>query len=96
MTRIGIRLALGARAADVMRTVLVRLAVTGGVGLAAGLLLTFSASTTAAALLYGVEPRDPRTFTLTAIVTILSAFAAAFMPARRALATDPVQVLKAE
>ena len=93
---IGIRLALGARSADVMRTVLVRLAVTGGVGLAAGLLLTFSVSTTAAALLYGVEPRDPRLFTLTAVVTILSALAAAFMPVRRALATDPVQVLKAE
>jgi len=93
---IGIRLALGARSTDVMRTVLVRLAVTGGVGLAAGLLLTFSVSTTAAALLYGVEPRDPRLFTLTAVVTILSALAAAFMPVRRALATDPVQVLKAE
>ena len=36
---IGIRLALGARAADVMRTVLLRMAVTGGVGLAAGLVL---------------------------------------------------------
>ena len=93
---IGIRLALGARSADVMRTVLVRLAVTGGVGLAAGLLLTFSVSTTAGALLYGVEPRDPRLFTLTAVVPILSALAAAFMPVRGALATDPVQVLKAE
>ena len=93
---IGIRLALGARPADVMRTVLVRLAVTGGVGLAAGLVLTFSVSTAAAALLYGVEPRDPRLFTLTAVITILSALAAAFTPVRRALATDPVQVLKAE
>jgi predicted permease len=93
---IGIRLALGARAADVMRTVLLRMAVTGGVGLAAGLVLTFSVSTTAASLLYGVEPRDPRLFTLTAAVTIVSALAAACMPVRRALATDPVQVLKAE
>ena len=93
---IGIRLALGARSADVIRTVLFRMAVTGGVGLAVGLLLTFSVSTTAASLLYGVEAREPRLFTLTAAVTIVSALAAAFMPVRRALATDPVQVLKAE
>lgn len=65
-------------------------------GLAAGLLLTFSVSTTAASLLYGVGPRDPRLFALTAAVTVLSALAAAFMPVRRALATDSVRVLKAE
>jgi len=93
---IGIRLALGARSADVIRTVLFRMAVTGGVGLAAGLLLTVSVSATAASLLYGVEAREPRLFTLTAAVTIVSALAAAFMPVRRALAIDPVQVLKAE
>lgn len=93
---IGIRLALGARSADVIRTVLFRMAVTGGVGLAAGLLLTFSVSTTAASLLYGVGPRDPRLFALTAAVTVVSALAAAFMPVRRALATDPVQVLKTQ
>jgi ABC-type lipoprotein release transport system permease subunit len=70
--------------------------VTGGVGLAAGLLLAFPVSTMAAALLYGVEPRDPRLFTLIALITIFSGLAAAFTPVRRALATDPVQVLKAE
>ena len=56
---IGIRLALGARAAHVVRTVLARLAVTSGVGLAAGLIVSASVSVTAASFLYGVEPRDP-------------------------------------
>jgi hypothetical protein len=50
----------------------------------------------AAVGVYGVEPRDPRLFTLTAAVVIAAALAAAVMPVRRALATDPVQVLKAE
>ena len=93
---IGIRLALGARAAHVVRTVLARLAVTCGVGLAAGLIVSASVSVTAASFLYGVEPRDPRLLTLTACVVIAAALAAAAIPARRALATDPVRVLRAE
>ena len=93
---IGIRLALGARAAHVVRTVLARLAVTSGVGLAAGLIVSASVSVTAASFLYGVEPRDPGLLTLTAGVVIVAALAAAAIPARRALATDPVRVLKAE
>jgi predicted permease len=93
---IGIRLALGARAADVVRTVIFRTAVTGAVGLAAGLIVTALVSETAASFLYGVEPRDPRLFTITAAVVIAAALAAAVTPVRRALATDPVQVLKAE
>ena len=93
---IGIRLALGARSADVVRTVLARLAVTSGVGLAAGLIVAASVSVTAASFLYGVEARDPRLLTLTAGVVVAAALAAAVIPVRRALATDPVQVLKAE
>jgi putative ABC transport system permease protein len=93
---IGIRLALGARAAHVVRTVLARLAVTSGVGLAAGLIVSASVSVTAASFLYGVEARDPQLLALTAGVVIAAALAAAAIPARRALATDPVRVLKAE
>ena len=93
---IGIRLALGARAADVVRAVIFRTAVTGTVGLAGGLIATATVNQTAASFLYGVEPRDPRLFTLTAAVVIVATLAAAVMPVRRALATDPVQVLKAE
>jgi ABC-type antimicrobial peptide transport system permease subunit len=93
---IGIRLALGAHAVHVVRTVLARLAVTGSVGLAAGLIVTASVSATAASLLYGVEPQDPRLLMLTASVVIGAALAAAVIPVRRALATDPVRALKAE
>ena len=93
---IGIRLALGARAAHVLRSVFSRLAVTSGVGLAAGLIVTSPVSAMAASFLYGVESRDLRLLTLTAGVVAAAALAAAVVPVRRALATDPVQVMKAE
>jgi predicted permease len=93
---IGIRLALGARAAHVVRTVLARLAVTSGVGLVTGAIATASVSTTAASFLYGVEPRDPRILTLTMGVVLIAALAATVIPVRRALATDPVRALKAD
>jgi ABC-type antimicrobial peptide transport system permease subunit len=91
---IGIRLALGARAAHVVWTVLARLAVTSGVGLVTGAIATASVSTTAASFLYGVEPRDPRIMTLTMAVVLVAALAATVIPVRRALATDPVRALK--
>jgi predicted permease len=91
---IGIRLALGAHAADVIRTVLARMAITGGAGLAAGLVMAGSLSAIAASFLYGVEARDPRLFAVTAAVIASAALAAAAAPVRRALAIDPVQVLK--
>jgi ABC-type antimicrobial peptide transport system permease subunit len=93
---IGIRLALGARAAHVVRTVLARLAITSSAGLVIGLVVTASVSATAASFLYGVEPRDPRILTLTASVVLFAALAAAVIPVRRALATDPVRALKDE
>ena len=91
---IGIRLALGARTPDVLRSVFTRLALTSGVGLAAGLIVTASVSAMAASSLYGVEARDPRLLTLTAGVVVAAALAAAIVPLRRALATDPVQVIE--
>ena len=93
---IGIRLALGARAAHVVRTVLARLAVTSSVGLVTGAIVTASVSATAATFLYGMEPRDPRILTLTMGVVVVAALAAAVVPVWRALAIDPVRALKDE
>ena len=93
---IGIRLALGARADDVVRAVMTRIAIIGGAGLVVGLVLAVSLTATAASFLYGVQPRDPRVFATIVMVIAVAALAAAVMPVRRALATDPVSVLKAE
>jgi putative ABC transport system permease protein len=93
---IGIRLALGARVNDVFRAVLMRIAVVGGAGLAAGLILAVSLTETVAAFLYGVQPHDPRVFAAIVLIILAAALAAAAGPVRRALAIDPVSVLKVE
>ena len=93
---IGIRLALGARGSDVMRALLGRVAVVIGAGLLFGLVLAISANAAASSLLYGIDPREPWAIALIAVVIGGSGLFAAFVPARRAMRTDPVTALRAE
>jgi len=95
---IGIRMALGADRADVLRWVLQRggkLAILGvGVGLVAALLLTQVMASSS--MIYGVRAYDPWTlFGVTALLMTV-AFAACYIPARRATRIDPMQALRAE
>jgi putative ABC transport system permease protein len=93
---IGVRMALGAQAADVLRMVLregLRLSLIGvGCGIAAALLLARLLH----AFLYGVSPTDPLTYALVAILLALVAALASLLPARRATRVDPVVALRAE
>jgi putative ABC transport system permease protein len=93
---IGIRVALGAQRSDVMRGVLgagARMALIGvGIGIAAALALT----RLMAKLLYGVSATDPATFLSVAILLILVALAACYIPARRAIRVDPIVALRHE
>jgi predicted permease len=93
---IGIRMALGARAGDVVGLVLRQGLGAVAVGLILGLGVALLASRTLATLLYGVEPNDPRT--LVSVVSLLAGVAAlaCYVPARRASAVDPVESLRAE
>lgn len=93
---IGIRIALGARAMHVTRTILGRAVVVVGAGLLVGLALAMVVNARAASFLYGVEPHSP--WGLGLIVGVISAagLIAAGVPARRALRTDPVVALKTE
>jgi putative ABC transport system permease protein len=93
---LGIRIALGARGADVMRLMLRQSMSTVIVGLAAGLAIALVATKTLRSVLYGVAPSDP--LTLGVVVAVLGTVAAiaCYLPARRALRQDPVRSLKAD
>jgi putative ABC transport system permease protein len=63
-------------------------------GLAVGLLLALPGSQALASFLFGIQPRDPITFTLVSLVLALVAFIACWIPARRATQTDPLVAIR--
>jgi putative ABC transport system permease protein len=93
---IGIRMALGASSAEVLRLVFVqggRLIALGlALGLAGALVLTRFLST----LLFGVSAHDPLTFAAISFVLVLTAALACLLPARRASAVDPMTALRSD
>jgi predicted permease len=92
----GVRIALGASTGDVVRTVLQRVVILVGLGLAIGGAVSFWTSRLVAALLFRLEPRDPATFAGTAVVLAAVALLAGWLPARRAARIDPAIVLRNE
>jgi predicted permease len=93
---IGVRMALGAAPAQVLRMVLGQglRAVSFGLGL--GLVGALALARLVSGLLFGVEPTDPLCFAGSAAVLVLVAVAACLAPARRAVAIDPMVALRAE
>jgi predicted permease len=92
----GVRIALGASISDVVRTVLQRVVILVGLGLVIGGAVAWWLSRLIAALLFGVEPRDPVTFIGAAVVLASTALVAGWLPARRAARIDPANVLRNE
>jgi putative ABC transport system permease protein len=99
-SELGIRLALGAERADIVRLVVgqgLALTLTGiAVGLALALALGFAFSGSASGLLYKVGTRDLTTFALTPLAFIAVALLASYLPARRAGRVDPAEALRNE
>jgi predicted permease len=91
---IGVRMAVGARAADIRRLVLIEGARTLAVGVAIGAGVTLLASRLLAGLLHGVAPNDPATFAVVASALMLLGLAACAVPSMRASRIDPLQALR--
>jgi len=93
---LGVRIALGATPAQVIRMVVGDGARIALVGVVAGLLAAFALTRFLRSLLYQVSPADPLAFVSAAALLLGVALLASYAPARRAARIDPVQALKAE
>ncbi|HVO97233.1 MAG TPA: ABC transporter permease [Bryobacteraceae bacterium] len=93
---IGIRMALGAEQARVLRMVMGEAALMIVIGLAIGLGATIGLTRFVASFLYGVKPNDPWTLGIAAVTLATVAVLAGFFPARRASRLDPMAALREE
>ncbi|HVE69788.1 MAG TPA: ABC transporter permease [Thermoanaerobaculia bacterium] len=92
----GIRMALGADPKDVRRLVVRDGLRVAGIGIAAGIVVALFTTKLMETLLYGVEARDVYVFAFVAAVLALVAFAASYIPARRATLVNPMIALRPE
>jgi putative ABC transport system permease protein len=93
---IGVRMALGATPASIRHMVLGESAKLVLFGLAAGIPAALILTHFLSALLFGITPTDPLTFISVALLLMLVALAAAYLPARRAIRIDPMAALRCE
>ncbi len=93
---IGIRVALGATRAQVLKLVLRQGIWVVIAGISLGLLATFGVSRGIGSLLVGVSATDPLTFSAATLFLIAVAFCACYLPARRATKVDPMVALRYE
>jgi putative ABC transport system permease protein len=91
---IGIRMALGAAPAIVIRLVLARVSALVAAGVAVGAAFALGAARFVTALLYGLEPRDPATLAGAVIMLVAVGALAGWLPAYRASRIDPAEVLR--
>jgi predicted permease len=93
---IGIRLALGAQSGDVVSMVLTQGAKLALLGVCIGVAAAFALARLMTSLLFGVTAHDPLTFVAVAVLLILVALFACYIPARRAMKVDPIVALRYE
>jgi predicted permease len=93
---IGVRIALGARSADVVSMVLRAALQMAAVGLVLGLVLAYTAGRGMEALLAGIRPADAATFLAATGLCALMTLAGSLLPAVRATQVDPIEVMRSE
>jgi len=92
----GVRLALGARGAEIVHLVLRHTIATALVGIGVGSVLALATTRFLTGFLFGVDPLDPRVFALVCLMLFGTAVAAAAIPAGRAARLDAAAVLRCE
>lgn len=93
---IGLRMALGATVAEILRSTLRQGMQLAAVGLTIGVLLAVAATRVLRSFLYGVTPADPVTFATVSLILLATALIACYVPARRATRVDPMAALRYE
>lgn len=93
---IGVRMALGAQRGDILRLILGHGTRMTMIGAAIGIAASFVLTRLMASQLFGVTAHDPLTFFAVALLLILVALGACYMPARRAMRIDPISALRYE
>jgi predicted permease len=93
---IGIRVAFGATARDVLRSVLGRGLIVIGIGMAIGLAASLSLTRIIESTLWGVTSTDPATYAVVLLTLLVVACLACYVPARRALKVDPLAAMREE
>ena len=94
LPELGLRMALGARAADLIRLTLGRSFILVAIGLATGIAAALVATRVMDGLLYEVNPNDPATFIAVPMLFALAALVASWLPAQRAARVDPARTLQ--
>ena len=93
---IGIRMALGAMPADILRMVLSRGLLLATVGIVVGVAGSLTLTRYLTSFLFGIKSTDPLTFTTVSLLIVTVALAACWIPARRAMRVDPMIALRYE
>jgi ABC-type antimicrobial peptide transport system permease subunit len=93
---VGVRLTFGADPANIRRLILSQAMNLSLVGMAVGFVISIIAVQAVSSMLFGVPPRDPATFIGATVLLLATACLAAYVPARRAAAVDPMKAIRNE
>ena len=91
---IGVRMALGARAGQILGSVVAQAATVTGAGIVTGLAGAFALTRFMTTMVFGIQTVDPLTFAVVPALLAVVALAAALIPARRAASVDPMRALR--